>query len=318
MLRWLVIGVGDITTRRVLPGILAEPHSVLAGIVTRTPSKAEPYSVPVWTELDRALAECTCEAVYVASPVFLHSPHTLAALSAGKHVLCEKPVGMNYAEARSLVDAARAANRVFGVAYYRRTYPKVRRAKELIQADAIGRPVLAEAWAHDWFFPADDHRSWLIDPRKAGGGPLFDIGSHRIDLMNFLFGKPVRATGQMSTQVQPTEVEDNATALIEYDSGVRAMVDVRWHSRVNRDEFRIRGTDGEIELSPLNGPEIRHPGGVETLPTHTNIHYPLIEDYVRGVLDRTALSAPGSDCILTDWVTEQVVRADHNSLATRS
>ena len=67
----------------------------------------------------------------------------------------------------------------------------------------------------------------------------------------------------MTTLVQPLEVEDNATVMIEYESGVRGVVDVRWHSRVVRDEFRVRGTEGEIDLSPLNGPELVHPGGVE-------------------------------------------------------
>ena len=101
-IRWIVIGVGDITTKRVLPAILAEPRSVLAGIVTRNPAKAEPYGVPCWTSLDVALAEQECDAVYVASPVVLHAPQTIASLRAGRHVLCEKPMAMNYEEALSM------------------------------------------------------------------------------------------------------------------------------------------------------------------------------------------------------------------------
>ena len=106
MLNWLVIGVGDITTRRVLPAILAEPRSTLAGIVTRDPAKAAPYNVPAWTDLERALAESGADAVYVATPVFLHAPQTIASLRAGRHVLCEKPMALDYAEARSMVEAA--------------------------------------------------------------------------------------------------------------------------------------------------------------------------------------------------------------------
>ena len=70
MLNWLVIGVGDITTRRVLPAVLAEPRSKLIGIVTRNPQKAEPYGVPPWNTIDAALAESSADAVYVATPVF--------------------------------------------------------------------------------------------------------------------------------------------------------------------------------------------------------------------------------------------------------
>jgi predicted dehydrogenase len=306
MLNWLVIGVGDITTKRVLPGILAEPRSRLQGIVTRDPRKAEKYGVPAWTGLDRALADSDAGAVYVASPVSLHAPQTIACLRAGRHVLCEKPMAMSYEEACAMQGAANEAGRVLGIAYYRRMYPKVNRAKELIEAGAIGRPVFAEATSHDWFYPQDGFRGWLIDKRIAGGGPLYDIGSHRIDLMNYLFGPPVRANGQISTLVHPTEVEDNATVLIEYQSGVRAMVDVRWHSRVSRDEFRIRGTDGELELSPLNSPGLAYPGGREELPVHANIHYPCIENFVSAVLDGAPLRSSGSTALLTDWVTGQV------------
>ena len=110
MLTWLVIGVGDITSKRVLPAILAEERSQLAGIVTRDPAKAVPYSVPAFTTLEAALAESEAAAVYVASPVFLHAPQSIAALAAQRHVLWEKPMAMNLAEAERMVAvAARAA-----------------------------------------------------------------------------------------------------------------------------------------------------------------------------------------------------------------
>jgi len=128
MLRWLVVGVGDIATKRVLPAILAEPRSQLAGIVTRSPAKAERYAVPSWTDLDAALSQSAADAVYVATPVFLHVPQTIAALRAGKHVLCEKPMALDYAEALTMQQAADETCATLGVAYYRRMYPKVARA----------------------------------------------------------------------------------------------------------------------------------------------------------------------------------------------
>lgn len=307
-LRWLVIGIGDITTRRVLPAILKEPRGRLAGIVTRTPAKAEPYGVPAWTSLEEALASVDANTVYVATPVSLHAPQTIAALGAGKHVLCEKPVAMDYAEAQAMRRAAMEAGRVLGVAYYRRMYLKVERALELIRAGAIGKPVLAEASCHSWFHPDGSPRAWLADPKLAGGGPLYDIGSHRIDLMNFFFGKPVRVAAQSSTIVQDVPVEDNATVLIEYESGVRAMVDVRWHSRIERDEFRIRGTEGEIDLTPLNSGRMVYPGGEEDLPSHENIHYPCIANFTAAVLDGAPLRSSGETAIVTDWVTEKALR----------
>jgi predicted dehydrogenase len=307
MLNWLVIGIGDITTKRVIPAIQAEPRSSLYGIVTRDPAKAGAYHARTFATLDEALGDSEVQAVYVGTPVFLHAPQTIQSLRAGKHVLCEKPMAMNEAEARTMVAAAKESGKIFGVAYYRRLYPKLIRAKQLIEAGTIGKPVFAELTNHMWFDGegAPGERSWLFDPAKAGGGPLLDIASHRIDVLNFLFGKPLRVTGQLSNVVHHYAVEDNATLMIEYENGVRGIVDVRWHSKIRRDECRIRGTDGEIEMSPLNGPDLIYPGGRENLASHPNLHFPLIENFVDAVEGKARLAASGADAYLTDWVTEQ-------------
>lgn len=307
MLNWIVVGIGDITTRRIIPAIQAEPRSRLYGLVTRDPAKAAPYNTRAFATLDEALADPTVEAVYVGTPVFLHAAQTIQSLRAGKHVLCEKPMAMNEAEARTMLGAAEQSGKMFGVAYYRRFYPKVLRAKQLLDAGAIGKPVLAELTNHMWF-DGTGERSWLVDPSKAGGGPLFDIASHRIDVLNFLFGKPLRATGQLSNVVHQYAVEDNATVMIEYENGVRGIVDVRWHSRIKRDECRIRGTEGEMEMSPLNGPELIYRGGRESLPVNSNVHLPLIENFVDAIEGKTPLVASGAAACLTDWVTEQARR----------
>jgi predicted dehydrogenase len=304
-LQWLVIGIGDITRRRVIPAILQEPRSQLYGLLTRDPRKADAYpGARVWTALDDALGDPAVNAVYVASPVALHAPHTIASLRAGKHVLCEKPVGMNYPQAESMVAAARASGRLLGIAYYRRLYPKVLRTRQLIAEGAIGKPVLVEANAHTWL--PSQHRSWLWDAILAGGGPLYDTVSHRIDVFNCLFGQPVRATGLLSNAVHQLSVEDSATVVIDYPNGVRGIMDARWNSRLERDQFRVIGTDGELNLDPLNGPALRYAGHEETLPTHANLHYPAIENFVSAVFDGTPLMCGGEEAIWTDWVTEQV------------
>jgi 1,5-anhydro-D-fructose reductase (1,5-anhydro-D-mannitol-forming) len=313
MLTWLVIGVGDITKKRVLPAILAEERSRLAGIVTRDPAKAEPYGVPAFATLEAALDKSDAAAVYVASPVFLHAPQSIAALQAQRHVLCEKPMAMNFAEAEKMVATARKSGRTFGVAYYRRAYPKVRRAVELIRRGAIGQPVFAWAACHSQLPAASTHRSWLLDPAKAGGGPLYDIASHRIDLLNFIFGEPARAAAQLSNAVHALEVEDSATVMIEYKGKLRAVVDVRWHSQIGCDEFRIIGTEGEIDLTPLNGPSLSFPGGHEDLPAHSNLHYPCIKNFVDAVLDGAELLSTGNTAFWTDWVTAQAIRSNGNA-----
>jgi 1,5-anhydro-D-fructose reductase (1,5-anhydro-D-mannitol-forming) len=312
MLNWIVIGVGDIAIRRVIPAILSEPRSNLSGLVTRDPSKAEPFNTRAWTTLDHALSDPEVQrevdAIYVGTPVSLHAPQTIQSLRAGKHVLCEKPMAMNEPEARTMLQAAEQSGKTFGVAYYRRTYPKVHRAKQLLAAGAIGKPVLAELTCHGWF-DGTGSRSWLVDPAKAGGGPLFDIASHRIDVLNYWFGQPQQVTGQLSNVVHHYAVEDNATVMIEYAGGVRGVVDVRWNSHVSRDECRIRGTDGEMELSPLNGPDLVLAGASpvmrENLPPHANLHYPLLGNFVDAVEGKATLLASGETSYWTDWVTEQ-------------
>jgi len=307
MLNWLVIGVGDITSKRVLPAILAEERCRLVGIVTRDPAKVAPYRIPAYTTLEAALRESEAEAVYVASLVFLHATQSIAALETGRHVLCEKPMAMNLAEAERMVAAGRASGRAFGVAYYRRAYPKVHRAMELIRQGAIGQPVLAWATCHGGLVSTDSQRAWLLDPAKAGGGPLYDIASHRIDLLNFLFGEPAQAAGQLSNAIHPLAVEDSATVMIEYKNKVRAIVDVRWHSRIERDEFRIIGTEGEMDLTPLNGPALVYPSGRESLPAHSNVHLPCVRNFVDAVLDGASLLSSGDTALWTDWVTAEAV-----------
>jgi predicted dehydrogenase len=305
MLNWIVSGIGDIAIRRVIPAIQAEPRSSLYGLVTRDPQKAAPYAAKVWTSLDQALSDARVDAVYVATPVFMHAPQAIQSLCAGKHVLCEKPMAMNEAEARSMVQAAEKNARIFGAAFYRRAYPKVLRARQLLQAGAIGQPVLAELTCHGWLDGKQGDRGWLVDPAKAGGGPLYDIASHRIDVLNFFFGQPLRVSAHLSNAVHHYAVEDNATVMIDYAQGVRGIVDVRWHSKLKRDECRIRGTDGEMQLNPLNGPDLIYPGGSENLPLHPNPHYPLIENFVDTVQGKASLLASGASSYWTDWVIEQ-------------
>jgi len=313
MLNWLVIGIGDITRKRVLPAILAEPRSKLYALLTRDPRKAEAYPGAIaFTDLADALSDSKIDAVYVASPVALHADQTIASLGAGKHVLCEKPVALDLAQAESMAEAAAESGKLCGIAYYRRLYPKLIRARQLVREQAIGQPVLVEANYHGWL--ESPERGWLKDPALAGGGPLYDVGSHRIDACNFLFGKPLRATGLLSNALHPLAVEDSATTLIEYGKGIHAVVDVRWNSRITRDQFRIIGSEGEISLDPLNGPTLRllaSDGKLreESLPPHANVHFPAVANFVDAVLDGAPLACPIAEAIWTDWVTQQVKEA---------
>jgi len=307
-INWVVAGIGDIARKRVISAIQAEPRSTLYGFVTRDPAKAAAYpGTRTWPTVRQAVVGPAVDAVYIALPVALHAGAVITALRAGKHVLCEKPMAMNFAEAQRMVAEGRASERLFGVSYYRRLYPKLIRARHLIAEGAIGRPLLAEVNCHSGL--EIEGREWLIDPALSGGGVLHDVASHRIDALNFLFGKPERACGLLSNAVHRIAVEDSATVLMQFAGGVHAVVDVRWNSRVARDQFSIIGEAGEIDLDPLNGPELRVAGRVEMLPPHANLHYPIVENFVDAVLanDPGRLVCPAEQASWVDWTIEQAV-----------
>ena len=309
-LNWVLAGIGDIARKRVIAAIQAEPRSTLYGFVTRDAAKAKAYpGSRAWARIEEAVADPTVDAVYIALPVALHAEAAITALRAGKHVLCEKPMALDFAQAERMTAEARAAGRLLGVSYYRRLYPKLIRAKRLIAEGAIGQPVLAEANCHGWLETLEG-RDWLKDPKMAGGGPLYDTASHRIDAMQFLFGRAERACGMRSNAVHRMGVEDSATVLMQFPGGVHGVVDVRWNSHVARDQFRIIGVDGEMVMDPLNGPELRVAGRVEMLPPHKNLHYPAVENFVDAVLanDPARLACPAEEGAWADWVIEQAAR----------
>jgi 1,5-anhydro-D-fructose reductase (1,5-anhydro-D-mannitol-forming) len=312
---WVVAGIGDIARKRVIPAIQSEPRSTLYGFITRDCAKAAAWpGTRAWPAIEEAVADPAVDAVYIALPVAMHAAAAVAALRTGKHVLCEKPMALNLAQAAEMVDVARASKSLFGVAYYRRLYPKLIRAKQLIAEGAIGQPLLAEAHCHSWTEVLAG-REWLADPALAGGGPLFDIGSHRIDAMCFLFGKPEHATGIRSDTVHGMRVEDSASAVIRFAGGIHGLLDARWNSHVFRDQFRIVGVDGEIVLDPLNGPELRvetrSGSRIESLPPHANFHYPAVSNFIDAILEGApaALACSGDQALWTDWVIEQVVQS---------
>jgi predicted dehydrogenase len=307
-LRWVVVGIGDIARKRVIPAILSQPGSELYGVVTRDPGKAQAYpQARVWSALEEAVRDESPDAFYIAAPVAWHAPYALTCLRAGKHVLCEKPMAMNHAEAMAMAEAAGQGKAMLGVAYYRRLYPKLVRLRELLRQGEIGQVVLVEAHCHSWLPAAE--RAWLLDPALAGGGPLYDIGCHRIDLFNFLLGAPVRVAALLSNAVHSMAVEDSATVAIDYQGGARGLVDARWNSRIERDQFRVIGTEGAIDLDALNGPQmkIRTAAGekVELLPAHANLHYPVVENFAEAVAGTAALACSAMDAAVTDWVMEQ-------------
>lgn len=304
-INWLIVGLGDVAVHRVLPALAQEPRSRFVGAVTSRARLPGDAVIPRhWLSLKEALAEAEIDAVYVATPPFLHASQTIESLCAGKHVLCEKPASLTVSEAQAMVAAADRSGRRLGIAYFRRCYPKLRRARALIAAGAIGRITKAEAHCSEWR-PPGVGPTWMHDAARAGSGPLYDIGSHRVDALNFLLGEPIGVRSERWRSQVTSSVEDFSKITIEYSGGVMAEVTARWDIRGSKDDFSISGTNGKLELGPLNGPGLTGPHGEESLPCAGNRHEPLLQEWVTAVLDGGPMMFSARDCLATAWVLER-------------
>jgi predicted dehydrogenase len=293
-LGWGLIGCGDIAQKRVAPALRDLPSCELIA-VNRAQSDlaaafAKQFGVKRWyLDWKKLLLDEEVDAVYIATPVNLHAKQAIAAAEAGKHVLCEKPMAMNVRECDQMIDAGRANKVKLGVAYYRHFYPVVDRIKAILKSGEIGTPVLAQVSAFEWFDPAvDDPRAWLLKKDNAGGGPMFDFGCHRIEVLRNIFGPITEVKAITANVVFDREVEDTATALFRFEGGACAVLSVSHAAAEPRDSLRVFGSAGSIRVSILNEGKIRVTGKLgeryETHAPHTNVHEPMIEDFVQGVL----------------------------------
>ena len=293
-LRWGLIGCGDISRKRVAPALRDLPNCHLVAVARRRAELAKPFAqefgAPKWRQdWQTLLQDKEVEAVYIATPVYVHVAQTIAAAEAGKHVLCEKPMALNVEECDRMNAACRDHHVRLGAAYYRHFYPAIDRVKEIIRSGEIGRPVMIQINAFERFNPEPGHsRHWFVEKAKAGGGPMFDFGCHRIEVLLNIFGPAGRAIGSTANVLFDREVEDTAVALFEFDGGVRGVLSVSHAACEPQDTMNIFGSEGSIHIPVLNHGVmlIKTAAGerTETHPPHSNLHQPLIDDFTEAVL----------------------------------
>jgi len=302
IVRFGLIGCGDIAAKRVAAALRDAPGSRLVAVSRRQADKAEAFARQFgalrWHEGWADLVRSDLDAVYIATPVALHAEMAIAAAEAGKHVLCEKPMALDVAECDRMVRAAEANGVKLGVAYYRRFYPILRRVKELLRDGAIGCPVSAQADSFGPFDPGPENpRRWIIEKAQSGGGPMFDVGCHRLEVFLNLFGSVAEVCGTVARVALARDVEDTGVAVLRFDPGPIATVRVTHVAAEPRDTLEIHGSTGSLHIPDLNGAELRlrTRGGetVEQHPAPANLHQPLVDQFVRAVLGTEAPAVDG-------------------------
>ncbi|MEP7272622.1 MAG: Gfo/Idh/MocA family oxidoreductase [Acidobacteriota bacterium] len=293
--RWGLIGCGDISRKRVAPALAKGSHCELIAVSRATAALAADFAREFgarrwyadWREM---LQDDEIDAVYIATPVHLHAEQTVAAANTGKHVLCEKPMALTVSECDGMINSCERNQVSLGIAYYRHFYPSINRIKEIIGSGEIGSPILAELHAFERFDPAPGaDRYWLMEPEKAGGGPMMDFGCHRIEILINVFGEVQATTGAMSNALYKRAVEDTAVAILGFAGGTQAIVSVSHAVFAPRDTLDIHGSLGSIHVPILNAGilHIRSAAGerTEELRPNANLHLPLIEDFAEAVLE---------------------------------
>ena len=292
---WGLVGCGDIARKRVAPALRDLDNCELVAVSRADAARAESFAAEFgakrwhadWRDL---VKEPEVEAVYVATPVHLHAEQAVAAAEAGKHVLCEKPMALTVAECERMNAAAEANGVRLGVAYYRRFYPAVEKVKQIIESGEIGVPVVAQVNAFERFEPApEDPRRWLLDRRQSGGGPMFDFGCHRIEVLVNLFGDVKAVKGLASNVLFEREVEDTACALLQFERGTQGVISVTHAARDPQDTLEVFGSEGSVRVDGLNKGRLcvgsKEGFSTQSHPPHPNLHQPLVEDFADAVVE---------------------------------
>jgi 1,5-anhydro-D-fructose reductase (1,5-anhydro-D-mannitol-forming) len=284
MLLWGVIGASTIGREWMVPAINAQPDSMVAAVASSNPERgrlyAEELGIPsACSSTADLLADPTIDAVYISTTNEWHEPQALAAIAAGKHVLCEKPLALSVDSARTMVAAAAAAGVVMGTNHHLRNAATHRKMRELIQKGAIGRPLAARVF-HAVFLPPH-LQGWRIDQPEAGGGVTLDITVHDADTLRFVLGDEIREVTAMTASqgMGRAGLEDAVMGVMRFGNDVIAQFHDAFTSPHAHTGFEVHGTEGSLygtdvmTQRPVGTVTIRHGDSEEEVPVaHENLY----------------------------------------------
>jgi len=249
-MRWGFIGASNIA-ERVIASLRKLPGQELVGVVSRGAERAKEFAAAqglaqAHTDLAIFLREGRFDAVYISSTNEQHCAQTLAALEAGCHVMCEKPLAMSVDDANRMVAEAASRKRVLATNHHLRASDCHRQMRELIAIGAIGRVHGAQV-SHAVYLPPH-LQGWRLDKPDAGGGVVLDILVHDVDVLRFLLQAEPRRIHTSVAQIAlgQGEVEDSAMSVIEFDGGLLAQAHQSFVARHAITRLHVLGTEGNL------------------------------------------------------------------------
>lgn len=322
-IRWGVLGNAKIAREKVIPAMQRGEYTVVTALASRNPVKARPVAeqlgiATVYGTYEELLADPGIDAIYNPLPNDLHVPWSIRAAAAGKHVLCEKPIGLNAFEAEELIAARDRFGVKIGEAFMAKTHPQWLRAKAIVDSGHIGDLRLMTCVFS--YFNVDSGNIRNIP--SAGGGAVMDIGCYPITLSRLIFGaEPL--TVQAAIDRDPSFGTDRLTsAILTYPQGhcvFSCSTQLNPYQRVI-----IYGTKGRVEIEiPFNALPDRpmrilvEPGGWEELPVCDQ--YTIQGDlFSRAILENLSVPVPLEDSLGNMKVIEAVLRSHHGTAHLQS
>ena len=296
MIKWGILGCGDVTEIKSGPAFNKVANSKLVAVMRRDAAKAADYAarhrVDRWySQADALINDPDINAIYVATPPSSHEEHTLAALRAGKAVYVEKPMSLNAASARRMQAMVQTSNTKLSVAHYRREQPLFKKIRQLLHDNLIGKIryidlEYAKAPLTDEELKIPKN-AWRVDPAISGGGLFHDLAPHQLDLMYHFFGEPVKIWGAALNQGERYRAADLVSAGIVFEQDI--FFTGLWCFNVDpaeeKDACTIVGSRGAIRFSVFGEPKIfmQVAGKKETLVFETleHVQQPMIEKVVQ-------------------------------------
>ncbi len=328
MIQWGIIGCGKVTELKSGPAFNKVGNSRIIAVMRRDISLAEDYArrhnVPkFYGNADELINDPEINAIYVATPPDTHAEYTIQALKAGKPVYIEKPMALNYKECVSINEASEKYKLPVFVAYYRRTLPGFLKIKDLIEKGAIGKVRFVNLQLYNSL--SEEEKSgnlpWRVIPEISGGGHFFDLASHQLDYLDFLFGPVQEVKSLALNQAGLYNAEDFISASFIFPDNIAATGN--WSFSVSpestRDSLEFFGETGIISSSSFTFEPIvliNKKGRQEFINKRPdNVQYFLIEQVVKALSGEGNVVSTGITAARTSRVMDEVVEEYYKSVA---